>query len=88
MVPTTIAANAHAVSPPRYTASLRFLATGLAPFLALAPLFNDQLLAFLDGNATAVDGALGCACGELLGAGGAALSLRVCRAVLRFLYNM
>jgi hypothetical protein len=59
---------------------------GLAPFLALAPLFNDQLLAFLDGNTTS--DALGCACGELLGAPAATTSPRVCRAVLRFLYNM
>ena len=55
--------------------------TGLAPFLALAPLYNEHLLQFIGDNVTQ----LGCLCRDVLGAD---VSPGTCRAILRFLYNM
>ena len=59
------------------------LSAGLAPFLGLAPLFNEHFLQFLAdrGNNTG----LARLCSDVLGT---SVPAGACTAILRFLYNM
>ena len=105
MVPTgeplmavpTVSALEYVLAHPQLTNfSCLLVRAGLAPFLALAPLYSDHLLAFVaDGdrgggaNATTTGSGrrapLACLCADVIGA---PVPASACRAILRFLYNL